>query len=40
MEDELQDEVFESEEDAEEFLREHVWSVIVKNAEEKYGIIA
>lgn len=29
-----------TEKDAEEFLREHVWSVIVKNAEEKYGIIA
>ena len=29
-----------TEEDAEEFLREHVWAVIVKNAEEKYGIIA
>lgn len=29
-----------TEEDAEEFLREHVWTVIVKNAEEKYGIIA
>lgn len=29
-----------TEEDAEAFLREHIWSVIVKNAEEKYGIIA
>lgn len=29
-----------TEEDAEEFLREHVWTVIVKNAEEKYGVIA
>ena len=29
-----------TEEDAEEFLRKHVWAVIVKNAEEKYGIIA
>lgn len=29
-----------TEEDAEEFLREHVWAVIVKNAEEKYGVIA
>lgn len=29
-----------TEEDAEEFLREHVWSVIVKNAEEKYGVTA
>ena len=29
-----------TEEDAEAFLREHIWSVIVKNAEEKYGVIA
>lgn len=29
-----------TEEDAEEFLREHVWTVIVKNTEEKYGVIA
>ena len=26
--------------DAEAFLRKHVWAVILKNAEEKYGVIA